>query len=218
MVKKLYALFALAVVCLLANSQQAAAIALSGSSPAVNVAVVLDTPGSYWAEPEKVYGAIDDTMKVLFKESSAYKVQSVSDTDAYVQVYREENGQATTDDNGYMAGTGVRDLSLKKDDLAKLSEHFGADYLIYARVTSSAPQVKIGFMSGGQKVNVTTDFRIWSTKKKDFVYMKRYITSGSSNSFYAGMGDSGHAVEKGLKKGLKEVEKDATKIRTAMIE
>ena len=74
-------------------------------------------------------------------------------------------------------------------------------------------------MTGGQKVNVVLDFRIWSKKKDDYVYLKRYTTTGSSNTFYVGgFGSSGKAVDDGLKKSLKQVEKDGSKIRLAMIE
>ena len=81
------------------------------------------------------------------------------------------------------------------------------------------PRFSGGFMSASQKVNVTLDFRIWSDKKADFVYTKRAMTTGTSTTVYVGgMGSSSHAIEKGLKKGLKEIEKDSVKIKTSMTE
>lgn len=101
----------------------------------------------------------------------------------------------------------------------EICKHFGADYVIYMRMTNSMPRYYGGFWTAGQKVNVVLDFRIWSDKKEDYVYAKRTTTTGSSNTFYVGgMGSSSHAVEKGLKKGLQEIEKDASKIRLAMVE
>ena len=215
MIKKLCSVLMAGALCLCTASAYAAD--LSGSASSVNISVVLDTPGNYSSEPEKVYATIKESLGNIFSNKSLYKIQPVEDNDAYVQVYREENGYAVNTDNGYVAANGMRDLSLKKEDLEKLNDHFGSDYLVYIRITNSMPQFTGGFMSVGQKVNVTMDFRVWSKEKKDFVYMKRTMTTGSSTSFYAGIGSSGHAVEKGIKKGLAEVEKEASKIRTSMI-
>lgn len=88
--------------------------------------------------------------------------------------------------------------------------------MIYIRVSSTAPEISTGFFSASQKVNVTMDFRIWSDSAKDFSYMKRTTSTGSSTAIYAGIGSATKALEDGLKKGLTEIEKDKVKIRKLM--
>ena len=180
------------------------------------ISVILDTPAASFAEPEKIYKTVDTSLKKIFSEDSKYQLQPLGDTDAYVQLYREEKEQATTVDNGIVTTNGERDLSLHKDDLINISEHFGSDYMIYIRVTNSIPKFTGGFFTAGQKVNVILDFRVWSSIKNDFVYLKRHMTTGSSTSIYIGMGSSSRAIDRGLKKGLKEIEKDAQQIKAAM--
>ena len=166
------------------------------------VAVVLDTPGGMFSEPEKVYATIQESLDKIFQSSPQYKILPIGETDSYVQIYREENDLTVNVDTGH-TGVAQRDLSLKKEDVNKICKHFGADYVIYTRVTTTAPRMSMGFMSMGQKVNVTLDFRVWSDNKSDFTYTKRAMTTGSSKTIYAGgMGSSSHAVEKGLKKRL----------------
>ena len=217
MFKKLFSLMATLVLCCSVTSAEAFDPSSLSATP-VNLSVVLDTPAGYAAEPERVYANINESLNKIFPNKSIYKIQPIEDNEAYVQVYREENCQAASVDDGYTTGNGMRDLTLKKSDLATLNDHFGSDYLVYIRITNSAPQVKVDWFSAGQQVNVTMDFRIWSKAKNDFVYMKRTMTTGKSTSYYAGMGDSGHAIAKGIKKGLAEVEKEASKIRMAMTE
>lgn len=215
MLQRLCTLMTLLALCLCLTPAEAAAD--NSEVTPVNIAVVLDTPGGYSAEPEKVYTTIKETLNKIFTNKSLYNLQPIEDNDAYVQIYREENGFAMNEDTGVVTTNGARDLSLKKNDLSKLNEHFGADHLIYIRITNSMPQVTVGFMTAGQKVNVTMDFRVWSKEKNDFTYMKRTMTTGSSSSFYVGIGSSSNAIEEGIKKGLTEVEKDAVKIRTSML-
>ena len=208
--------FLMLIMMIFSVSHQAYALDLDGEKS--TVAVVLDTPGGMFSEPEKVYTMVQESLDNIFKGAAQYKILPLGETDSYVQIYREENDLTLNMDTA-VTGVTQRDLSLKKDDINKICKHFEADYVIYTRVTSTAPRVSIGFMSAGQKVNVTLDFRVWSDKKADFVYMKRTMTTGSSKTIYAGgMGSSSHAVEKGLKKGLEEIEKDSLKIKTSMIE
>lgn len=215
MLRKLLFLLVLATM-MFSVSHQAYALDLDGEKS--TVAVVLDTPGGMFSEPEKVYTMVQGSLDNIFKGVAQYKILPLGETDSYVQIYREENDLTLNMDTA-ITGVTQRDLSLKKDDISKICKHFEADYVIYTRVTSTAPRVSIGFMSAGQKVNVTLDFRVWSDKKADFVYTKRAMTTGSSKTIYAGgMGSSSHAIEKGLKKGLEEIEKDSLKIKTSMIE
>ena len=169
------------------------------------IAILLDTPTGMFSEPEKVYATIQESLDKIFQGSPQYNILPIGETDSYVQIYREENDLTVNVDTGY-TGVAQRDLSLKKEDVNKICKHFGADYVIYTRVTTTAPRMSMGFMSMGQK------------DKSDFTYTKRTMTTGSSKTIYAGgMGSSSHAVEKGLKKGLQEIEKDSLKIKTAMI-
>ncbi len=207
MLKRIFSvLCAAAVIMFAANSQ----------AHATSVSVVLDTPSGYFAEPEKVYQTVQTSLDTIFGNSPEFEVRSVSECDAYVQIYREELNRTDNWDSSY-GGDNQRDLSLKKEDVAKIADHFGDDYLIYVRVSSTAPRYTGGMFSSGQKVNVTLDFRIWSREKRDLVYTKRAITTGKSNTIYfAGGGSTEHAIEKGLKKGLQDIEKEASKIKAAM--
>lgn len=57
-----------------------------------------------------------------------------------------------------------------------------------------------------------TDFRVWDAKKGNYVFVKRYVTTGASNSFYLGTGSASNAVKDGLQKALKQIDKDKDKI------
>ena len=46
--------------------------------------------------------------------------------------------------------------------------------------------------------------------------MKRYQTTGSSSSFYMGMGSASNAVKNGLEKALKQISADKAKIVAAV--
>lgn len=212
----------------------AAACLMSLSAYAAQVNTIIDTGSGMWAEPEKVYAEVDDTVKgwfgmseeamenMNFKERMALKDKSgltfipTSDSDAVVQVYREEKGNTLNEDT-MVTGTQTRDVSMTKDDLAALSKELGADYIFYFRVTNSMPTFSAGFFSAGQKVNVTTDFRIWDAKQAKYVFMKRYQTTGSSKTIYVGgAGSTSHAVQKGLEKALKKIGEDKAQIIAAV--
>lgn len=169
------------------------------------VAVILEIPNAVLSEPEIVYKNLDSTIEKIFKGYSRFEIIPVKETSLYFQLYQEENDLLNS-----------LEPSLKKSNLTELCEHFEADYLIYVRVANGISKFSMGLFSASQKVNVTTDFRIWSSAKEDYVYLKRNQTTGKSTSVYVGVGSAEHAIEKGLKKGLKEVESDAMKIRFAM--
>ena len=207
----------------------AAACLLTISSYAAQINTIIDTGSGMWSDPEKVYTEVDESVKswfglsdqsmeeLNFKERLALKNKSdltfipTADSDAAVQVYREERGRATADD-GMVPGMVARDISLDRDDLAALSKELGSDYIFYFRITNSEPTYSAGFFSAGQKVNVTTDFRIWDAKQAKYVFIKRYQTTGSSKSIYVGMGSTSHAIEKGLKKALDKIGNDKAQI------
>ncbi len=203
MLKKLFSVLCIATVFLfVANSQASAA----------KVAVVLDAPTGTFTEPEKIYKHVHDLLDKILQDSSGYEILLPSDTESYVQVYREENDMISSTG----ADEGEHDEQwFKKKDIDNICKHFGGNYLIYIRITSTAPKTSIGWFTSSKKINVVTDFRVWSNSKKDFVYMKRATTTGSSTTIY-GEGSSSRALEKGLKKGLQEIEKDASKILEAM--
>ena len=180
------------------------------------VAVILETPDGMFSEPEVVYKTLNESLDKMFKGYSQFDIIPVEETNAYVQVYLEESELSTTQFvNGVAVTSG--EPALKKANLSELDKHFEADYLLYVRVYSGAAKMSVGLMSASQKVNVTTDFRVWSAEKADYVYMKRFQATGKSTAVYAGLGSSERAVEKGLKKGLSQVEADAAKIRAAMM-
>ena len=216
MYKRLFSVLIAVAIVLIAAQSPTYAIDLGGEKS--KVAVVLDTPGGMFSEPEKVYTTLQESLDNIFQGSSQYNILPIGETDSYVQIYREENDLTSIVETP-MGGNFTQNVMLKKEDIDSICKHFEADYMIYVKVSSSTPRFSGGFMSASQKVNVTLDFRVWSNKKSDFIYTKRAMTTGTSTTVYAGgFGSAGHAVEKGLKKGLKEIEKDSTKIKTSMIE
>ena len=185
---------------------------------AAKVAIILDAPTGTFTEPEKVYNMVETSLGKILTNSSEYEILPAMDTENYVQIYREEHDMimSTGADEGRH-----EEKWLKKEDIGNICNHFGGNYVIYIRVTSSEPKRSTGIFTSGQKMNVVTDFRVWSNSKQDFSYMKRATTQGSSQTvnvsiFGRGDGSSTHALEKALNKGLQEIEKDAAKIREAM--
>ena len=177
------------------------------------VAVLLDAPTGMFSEPEKVYKNFQKTLEDILKGSSHFDIIPITETDAYLQIYREENDLISE-----MSSEGFyNEKPLKKDDINNICQYFNSDYLIYARVSSTVPTVSSGFFSASQNVNVTLDFRVWSNNKQDFSYMKRTTNKGTSTAIYAGIGSASKALEDGLKKGLKEVNKDNKKVREALM-
>lgn len=207
MQKFFFTLFMTLVFTIFAGNQASAAASLS---------VVLDTPAGYFSEPEKVYETVQKSLDKIFK-GAPFEVKSVSECDAYVQIYREENGLAGASDTED-GGKFNRDLTFKKADLAKMCDYFQDKNLVYIRVSTTDPRHTGGVFTSGVKINVILDFRIWDNEKKDFVYMKRANTKGGSDTvnlggiFGRGSGSTENAVEEGLKKSLKEIEKDKAKI------
>ena len=216
MLKKIFSVMCMAAVILFVATPQVQAMG------DIKVGVVLDTPAGNFAEPEKVYTTAQASLDVIFKNATQFDIMAVSECDAYVQIYREENGLAATYDDTNLS-TAQRDLTFKKEDLAKMCDHFGSDYLVYIRVSTTNPRRTDGVFTSGRKVNVITDFRIWSRAKNDFAYVSRKTTVGGSETvnisiFGRGSGSTENAVGDGLKKGMKEVEKDKSKILAAMTE
>lgn len=201
----------------------------SVSVEAAQINTIVDTGSGMFAEPEKIYSEIDETIKGWFFPSSEEKKKltftqrqvlnngkshilvPVSDSDAIVQIYREEKGTAMSSDQ-MVTGMQARNMIITKADLAKLSKDLKADYILYFRVTNTVPTISVGFFSAGQKTNVTTDFRVWDAAQQNYVFVKRYVTTGSSSSFYAGVGSASNAVKDGLEKALKQIDKDKSQI------
>lgn len=188
---------------------------MTASAEAAQINTIIDTGSGMFAEPEKVYTEIDNAVKGWFPAKSGHTFVPTSDSDAIVQIYREEKGSTINSDE-MVAGTQARDVSMTKDDLAHLSNELGSDYIIYFRVTNTVPTFTTGFMSAGQKTNVTTDFRIWDVKGAKYAFVKRYQTTGSSSSFYMGAGSASNAVKNGLEKALKQISADKAKIVAAV--
>ena len=207
MPKKIFSVLCMTAIILFAANSQA---------HAARIVMIFDAPTGTFSEPEKVYQLVQDSINTILGESTAeYEIIPPSDTENYVQIYREEND--------LIMSTGAEEGShdekwFKKEDLDNICKYFSGDYLVYTRVTSTVPKIAVGIFSTSQKVNVVTDFRVWSNSKKDFSYMKRATTTGTSTAIYAGIGSSSRALEKGLKKGLLEIEKYADEIKSAMSE
>lgn len=180
----------------------AAAIFLAGSAYAATsvemqeVAVILEPPVETFDKPEEVHDSISQTVDKIFKYATNFSVESIDETAGYLQIYREENE---------LEGA---ETFLKKSDIEKICQNLGKDFLIYLRVTGAAPKVtgiSDYIINGGSSdsAKVVLDFRVWSKEKGDFTYTKRVTKTD-------------YTLERGLKKCLQEVEKDAAKVRAAM--
>ena len=214
MIKKFFStlLLTAALTIILTNHTYAEEI----SNKIINVALILDTSGGKFSEPEKVYQTFQNSIDKIFKKEPQFNIIPIDETDPYIQIYREENNLMIGVDDDYTQ-TNNKDLSLKKKDIEAIGKYFKADYIVYARVTTTEPRFADGVFSVSKKINITLDFRIWSDKKADFVYARRAMKTGSSTSIYLGAGSASHAVERGLKKCLQDIEKNSDKIKTSMI-
>ena len=208
MLKKIFSILCMATMLLVVVNNSASA----EGEP--KIVVVFESPTGAFSEPEKVHTLLQDTLKNIL-DNMTCEIVPISETENYVQIYREENNLIAS--NGAEEGDATT-FYLKKDDLNKICQYFSGDYLIYTRITNTAPKVYVGFFNASQKVSVVLDFRVWSDNKKDFSYMKRATATGKSTSILDGIGSSARALEKGLRKDLQEIEKDKNKIREALTE
>ena len=209
MLKKIFSVLCAVAVIIFTATPQAQAMG------DIKVGVILDTPAGNFSEPEKVYTTTQATLDLIFKNDTQFDVMGVSECDSYVQIYREEIGLAATyDDTNY--STAQRDLTFKKEDIAKMCDHFDTNYVVYIRVSTTHPRSTGGVFTSGQKVNVVTDFRIWSNRKKDFTYMKRLTAKGSSTTVLDFFPSTARSLRKGLRKVLQEIENDEAEIRIAL--
>ena len=181
----------------------------------IDVAFILDTPSGKFSEPEKVYESFQGSMDKIFKDDVRFSVIPFNDTEPYVQIYREENDLTFSVDDDYTQ-VSTRDVSLKKKDIDNICKYFETDYIIYVRVTSTAPRFYDGPFTVSKRINITLDFRIWSNAMADFVYAKRAVKTGASTAVYLGSGSAARAVDKGVKNCLKDIEKDAHRIKACM--
>lgn len=202
------------------------------SAEAAQINMIVDSGSGMFAEPEKVYETIDETVRdwffpseeemksMTFSERRALKEANhvlipCSESDAVVQIYREEKGMTVSYDDSMVSGMQARDMGMTKQDMTNLSEELGADYILYFRVTNSIPRVSMGFWTAKQTVNVVTDFRVWDAKQKQYTFIKRYQNKGKS-SVVPGHDYDSRAVEKGLKKALEQINEDKDKIIAAI--
>lgn len=208
MLKKLLSILCMATVILFVVNNSA----LAEGTP--KVVVVLEAPIGTFSEPERINTLIQTSLDNILAEMDC-NVLPISETENYVLIYREENNLIAS--NGAEEGDATT-FYFKKDDINNICKHFGGDYVIYTRVTSTAPKFSAGFFSISQKTNVVLDFRVWSSNKKDFSYMRRVTTNGSSTTVLIGIGSFTRAFEKALNKNLQVIENDASKIREALAE
>ena len=205
MLKNFFSILCMTAVILFAAQSQAYA---------AKVVIVFDSPTGTFSDPEKAYSLVEDSLEKILGDYMSYEIVPATETEGYVQIYREEHDMIIS--TGAEEGK-TKEAYFKKEDIDNICKHFGGNNLIYIRFTNTTPKISIGIFSTSQKTNVVIDFRVWSNSKKDFSYMKRVTTKGSSTAIYAGIGSDSRALQKGLKKGLQEIEKDADKIRESMI-
>ena len=213
MLRRLCLAFTVLVLIAAVGSNRTFAEAINDDS--ISVAFVLDTPSGKFSEPEKVYESFQSSMDKIFKDDARFRVIPFNDTEPYVQIYREENDLTFSVDDDYTQVSN-RDVSLKKKDIDNICKYFKTDYIIYVRVTSTAPRFYDGPFTVSKRINITLDFRIWSNAMADFVYAKRAVKTGASTAVYLGSGSAARAVDKGVKNCLKDIEKDAHRIKACM--
>ena len=189
MLRKIFSTALAAVLILFAGAVSAATIQI------LNVAVILEPPLETFESPEKISAAVTQTVSKIFKNTERFKVQSIDETAGAVQIYREENN--------------LEGAALKKNDLDKICQNLGSDFVIYIRTTNNEVEASDPI---GRKINVVLDFRVWSNENKDFAYTRRTTMTGTGY----GYGAAADAVVTGFKKAMQEVEKDASKVRAAM--
>ena len=203
-----------------------AANILACSTEAAPINTIIDATSGMFRAPEAVYDEIDSTVtswffpseeemkkmtfsqRMVLENGKQHVLVPFSESDAIVQIYREEKAAAVStsqavSDLQAFTGIQVLDSTITKDDLAKLSTRLGSDYILYFRVVNNAPD----YISDSVKISVTTDFRVWDAKKGDYVYAKRYVTSGSSGSR-----STSYAIRFGLIQALNQIDKDKDKI------
>ena len=180
----------------------------------VRVAVIIDTPGGTTYEPDAVYNSTKKLMKNVLESQPGLQMLPIENVDAYVQIYREENDIDVPAADGFPAQVKP---ALKRANLNELGDFLKAKYIFYIRITSSAPQKSSGIFIAGKRANASTDFRIWSQDKKNFVYAKRYMATAASNTYLAWFGGSSYnAVSKGVKKAFSKIEADLPQLQAAI--
>ena len=190
---------------------------VSSRACAAEVVIVLDAPIGTFSEPEKVHELIENSLENILGDYRSYEIVPPSETENYVQLYREEHDM--------IFSTGAEENKqteyyLKKADVDNICTHFRGKHLIYIRFTSTAPRYVIGhgLLYTSQKTNAVMDFRVWSSRKKDFTYMRRLTAKGSSTAVLDVFPSTSRSLQKGLKKILREIEDDEIKIRVALTE
>ena len=139
MLRKIFSAFVLALTLTILNV---------GSAFAATVAVVIDTPAGIFSAPEIVNANLYATLDKIFDGTTNFDFLSHDETNAYVQIYREENDLVTSLNNE----TGFVTLKpFKQEDYAGLCNYLGADYLIFTNVTGSAPTFAGGFLNAAAR-------------------------------------------------------------------
>ena len=178
------------------------------------VAVIIDTPGGTTYEPDAVYNSTKKLMKNVLESQPGLQMLPIENVDAYVQIYREENNLDEPNADGVRAFVKP---ALKRTNLNELGDFLKAKYIFYIRITSSTPQNSNGIFIAGKRANASTDFRIWSQDKKNFVYAKRYMATAASNTYFAFFGGSSYnAVNKGVKKAFSKIEADLPQLQASI--
>ena len=182
------------------------------------IAVIIDTPGGSLAEPEAIYKAARSLMSDILADKNHLYVLPIENVDAYVQIYREEHDIDVPVADA-ISNSGVKP-ALKRSNLFELGNFLKSKYIIYMRMTTSAPGHSYGFFHISKRTNVSTDFRIWSQEKRNFIYAKRYQLTGVSRTYVLlglGNGSSSNAAKHGADKAFSEIRADLETIR-AMID
>ena len=121
MLKKIFSVMCMAAIVVFAAVN-------SVSAADGKVLVLFDVPTGKFTKPETVHDTIEATLKNIVKDAPQYKLVPMSETENYVQIYREDNGLSQTLG---LDGTDARTIEkqFQKEDIAKLCKHFDCDYV-----------------------------------------------------------------------------------------
>lgn len=176
------------------------------------IAVIIDTPAGSHAEPEAIYKAARSLMGEILKNKDQFYILPLENVDAYVQIYREEHDLDVPVSDA-VSNSGVKP-ALKRANLLELGNFLKSKYIVYIRITTGAPSRTTSIVESARRMNVSTDFRIWSQEKRNFIYAKRYQLTGVSKSYFSILGGSSyHAAGKGTNKAFSVIRSDMDLLR-----
>lgn len=186
--------------------------AVSATEAAPKVGMIIDAP-LYYINDEKVQTQLDEKCAALFPQGQ-FETIPVKETVIAAQLYREEHGLAGTVTNAN-GGEASYEWALKQDEIAELGRSLGCDYVFLLRVTGNSKDVASMFDSG-IKASILFDARVLNMTQNKYTFLKQIVTESKSTKtmlpFNFSKPNYKKAFDKAMKKSLKELTIDITKI------